>query len=149
MATLGDRGVIPCWRVGSHRRFRLDDLLSYQAGLGQAGSLGTALATMNLSDRRSYVFGLLVAAKLAADPDVVLAKARKNLRRLRRVHSDGSADALLDRWEELLAGPSEEIIAVLSSPAQRSVELRHASPFAGVLSGAERTWVIQATRAAA
>lgn len=100
-------------------------------------------------NRRSYVFGLLVAAKLAADPDVVLAKARRNLRRLRKVHSDGSADALLDRWEELLSGPVEQIIAVLTSPAQSSIELRHASPFGGVLTNAERTWAIQATRAAA
>lgn len=149
MATLGDRGVIPCWRVGSHRRYRLEDLLGYKAGLERTWSPGTALGTMNLSNRRSFVFGLLVAAKLAADPDAVLARAAKNLRRLRRIHSDGSADALLDHWEELLAGPIEQIIAVLCSSTSSSIELRHASPFAGVLTDAERAWVIQATRAAA
>jgi len=149
MATLGDRGVIPCWRVGSHRRYRVEDLLGYKSGLERTWSPGTALGTMNLSDRRSYVFGLLVAAKLAADPDAVLARAEKNLRRLRRVHSDGSADALLDRWEEILSGPIEQIIAVLCSSTPSSIELRHASPFAGVLADAERAWVIQATRATA
>jgi excisionase family DNA binding protein len=149
MANLGDHGVIPCWRVGSHRRYRLEDLLGYKSGLERTWSPDTALGTLNLSDRRSYVFGLLVAAKLAADPDAVLARAEKNLRRLRRVHSDGSADALLDRWEELLSGPIEQVIAILSSSTPSSVELRHASPFAGVLTDEERAWVIRATRAAA
>jgi hypothetical protein len=107
------------------------------------------MSTMNLSDRRSFVYGLLIAAKLAADPESVLVKARKNLRRLRRVHSDGSADVVLDRWEELLSGPSEMLITVLTSPAPSAVELRHASPFAGVLTEAERNWVIKATRSAA
>ena len=149
MATLGDNGVIPCWRVGSHRRFRLDHLLRYQAELERSDPAGATLDAINSSDRRSYVFGLLIAAKLAADPEVVLTKGKKNLRRLWRVHSDGSADVLLNWWEELLAGPIERIIDVLTSSDQRSIELRHASPFAGVLTGAERTWVIQATRAAA
>ena len=149
MATLGDRGLVPCWRVGSHRRYRLEDLLTYKTGLERTWSPGIALGTMNLSDRRSYVFGLLVAAKLVADPDVVLAKAKKNLRRLQQVHSDGSADALLDRWKDILSGPIEQIIAVLCSSTPSSIELRHASPFAGVLTGAERAWVIQATRAVA
>ena len=103
---------------------------------------------MNLSDRRSFVYGLLVAAKLAADPELVLAKGRSNLRHLRKVRSDGSANSLLDRWEELLHSGCEELIAVLTSPASEAVELRHPSPFAGVLSEAERIWVIRTTRAA-
>ena len=148
LATLGDRGVIPCWRVGTHRRFRRDDLEGYRVGRERAGSSGGDLGTMTLSDRRSFVFGLLVAAKLAAEPEAVVARARKNLVRLRRIHDDGSADTLLDRWEELLDGPADRVIAVLGSPAPECSELRHASPFAGVLTEAERTWVIRATRAA-
>jgi excisionase family DNA binding protein len=149
MAALGDRGVIPCWRVGSHRRFRLQDLLDYKAGLERTSSPGTLLATMNLTDRRSYVYGLLLAAKLAADSDAVLTRAEKNLRQLRQIHSDGSADVLLDRWAEILSGPIEQIIAILCSSSPDNIELRHASPFAGVLTNAERAKVIKATRATA
>jgi hypothetical protein len=104
---------------------------------------------MNLSDRRSLVFGILVASKLEVDPETALSKGRANLRRLKKVHGDGSADALLSRWEQLLAGPVEQLAAVLLSTSQESIDLRHASPFAGVLTEDERRWVIQATRAAA
>jgi hypothetical protein len=115
---------------------------------GPVGSPGTGLGALNLTDRRSYVYGLLVAAKLAAEPEAVLATAHENLLRLRSAHADGSADALLNRWGDLHAGPIEHVIAVLTSAAQASVALRHASPFAGALTSAGRTWVIRATRAA-
>ena len=146
MAMLGDRGEVPCWRVGSHRRFRAEDVLAYRSGRPGPRS---APNTMNLSDRRSLVFGILVASKLEVDPETVLSKGRANLRRLKKVHADGSADALLSRWEELLAGSVERLVAVLLSTREESIDLRHASPFAGVLTEDERRWVSQATRAAA
>lgn len=30
VADLGDRGEIPCWRAGTHRRFRREDVMAYK-----------------------------------------------------------------------------------------------------------------------
>jgi len=44
--------------------------------------------------------------------------------------------------------PLRPILYVLTSPDEDSVALRHAAPFAGVLSDGEREQVIRATRLA-
>ena len=148
VADLGDRGEIPCWRAGTHRRFRRQDVLAYKERT-QGRSSGGGLDTMNLSDRRSLAFGLLIAEHLIVSPDAVLASGRANLDRLRQVHSDGSANRYLDRWSELLSGPVEAILRVLSSVDEESVDLRHVAPFAGVLTEDERRSVIESTRRSA
>jgi hypothetical protein len=104
---------------------------------------------LNLTDRRSLGYGLLIAAKLVAEPGAVIGVAQKNLGRLRAIHSDGSADHYLDRWEELLGGPLETLLRVLTSTDDESIALRHAGPFAGLLTDDERLEIIRATRAAA
>ena len=145
VADLADRGMIPCWRTGTHRRFRRADVVAYQErtqGRAHAG----ILESMNLTDRRSLAYGLLIAKKLVVAPDPVLGQARRNLARQRTVHTDGSADRYLNAWAELLAGPTEAILNVLTSTDQRSVALRHAAPFAGVLTDADRRSVIRSTR---
>jgi len=146
-ADLGDQGKISCWRVGTHRRFNREDVLAYRARVQRR--LGPRLDRLNLSDRRSLAFGLLIAEKLVTSPGAVLPQARRNLDRLRTVHSDGSADSYLDKWDELLGGPVESILNVLTSIDEESVDLRHAAPVAGVLTEAERHSVIRSTRLAA
>lgn len=146
---LADRGELPAWHVGRHRRFQRADVLAYRASLQEAANPGNRLATLTLTDRRSLGYGLLIAAKLVAQPDIVIAAGRQKLSHLREVHSDGSADYYLDRWEELLAGPTERLLRVLVSTDEDSIALRHTAPFAGLLSADERREVIRATRAAA
>jgi len=104
---------------------------------------------MNLTDRRSLAYGLLIAAKLVSRPNEVLGVARRNLDHLRKVHSDGSADRYLNRWEELVDSPLETLIQVLVSTDEESIDLRHASPFAGLVTQAELDEIIRATRATA
>ena len=147
VADLADRGDIPCWRAGAHRRFRREDVLAYKERT-QGRSEG-GLDSMNLSDRRSLAYGLLIAEHLVVSPAAVLASGRKNLRHLRQVHSDGSANRYLNRWSDLLSGPVESILRVLTSMDEESVELRHTAPFAGVLTEEERRSVIRATRRSA
>jgi hypothetical protein len=101
---------------------------------------------MGLTDRRSLAFGLLIAEKLVVSIQPIVDQARRNLELQRTVHSDGSADRYLDAWEKLLAAPAESILRVLTSLDEESVALRHAAPFAGVLTDAERLSVIESTR---
>jgi excisionase family DNA binding protein len=145
VADLGDRGEIPCWKAGTHRRFHRIDVLAYQHRK-QAGGRPVTLASMGLTDRRSLAYGLLVAEKLVVSAELVVDQARRNLGVQRKTHSDGSADHYLDAWEKLLAGPAESLVRVLTSLDQESVALRHAAPFAGVLTEAERLSVIESTR---
>ena len=109
---------------------------------GRRGSIDE----LELSDRRSLAFGLLLAKRLVVEPEVVRRRAQANLDRLRRVHSDGSADRYLDRWEKLLSGPVEAVLGVLTSLDEDSIDLRHTAPFAGMLTEAERQSVIRTTR---
>ncbi len=51
---------------------------------------------------------------------------------------------LLDEWEVLLARPVSALLPVLTDPDPWARELRHVTPFAGVLSAAERMEVYAA-----
>jgi excisionase family DNA binding protein len=149
VADLADRGAIRCWRVGTHRRFHRVDVLALLSRLQDASREVVRVDSMNLTDRRSLAYGLLIAAKLVSRPNEVLGVARRNLDHLRKVHSDGSADRYLNRWEELVDSPLETLIQVLVSTDEESIDLRHASPFAGLVTQAELDEIIRATRATA
>ncbi|MGH9092222.1 MAG: excisionase family DNA-binding protein [Acidimicrobiales bacterium] len=142
VATLADSGLLPSWRAGTHRRFARSDVEDYR----RRRSGGGDLAAMNVTDRRSLAFGCLIAAKLVQDPDRVLDRARRNLDQLYEVHGSGRAQAYVGAWDRLLGGPVEGVLRVLTSPDQISVDLRHTSPFAGILSEQERQSVLRALR---
>lgn len=101
---------------------------------------------MTREDARSLALHRVIATRLLADPNAVIAKARQNLRRMRHANSDGSADRWFDQWERLLAGPISGIVAVLVSHDQEARDLRQVTPFAGVLSDNERRAIYAAQR---
>ena len=148
VADLADRGELPCWKVGTHRRFQRQNVVAYRDDVRRSASDRT-YENLNLTDRRSLAFGLLIGERLVISPEDVLRRAWRNLDKLRLVHSDGSADIYFNRWSELLVGPIDGLLKVLSSIDDESVALRHASPFAGLLTETDRRAVIQATRRSA
>jgi len=99
-------------------------------------------------ERRSLALHRAIVAKLAADPEGALAKARRNLAVIRRANQDRSADSWLGEWGRLLRGPISAVVEVLVSTSQRARDLRQVTPFAGVLSDEERRAIYQAERAA-
>jgi transcriptional regulator with XRE-family HTH domain len=113
----------------------------------QYQTAATRPAGMTREDARSLALHRVIATRLLADPDVVIAKARQNLRRMRRANSDGSADRWFDHWDRLLAGPIAGVVAVLVSHDQEARDLRQVTPFAGVLSDDERRAIYAAQRA--
>jgi hypothetical protein len=84
---------------------------------------------------------------LALDPPHVLRKARRNLLRMRQAHTQGRVQADFDAWQELLDGPLEKLFAVLLSTSPVAIQLRQNTPFAGVLTQAERAKALSAFRA--
>ena len=129
---LCERGLIPYVKVGAHRRLRRSDVEA------------VLRPQLTRDQHRSLWLHAAVAGRLVRDPDAVLRKATRNLEQLHRVHADGSAVKWLDRWFAVLDSGVEAILDVLTSPDPEAVELRQNSPFAGVLSEAERQTVLRA-----
>lgn len=112
----------------------------------QADTLERVLAAMHtelstipsftFEERRSLAISAAVAAKLRQNPEVVLAKARANLSRMRTAASH--EHRWIDVWESVLETGPRHVAALLTSTDQFARDLRQTSPFAGVLSVAER-----------
>ncbi len=95
-------------------------------------------------ERRSLRLHEAIVRKLQRDPEAVLEKAHGVLRLMRERHPH--AHALTDEWEGLLERPLAELARRMTDRDPRARELRHATPFAGVLSGQERSEVYRAFR---
>ena len=87
-------------------------------------------------DARSLALAEAVGERIRADPSL-LDVARKNLLRWRRrMHP---WPHVLQEWEAILAeGSADEILAALVSDSEEGRRLRQSSPFAGILTPAER-----------
>jgi excisionase family DNA binding protein len=129
---LCNSGDIPYVTVGTHRRVRRSDL----------EELRSRTARLTRDQQRSLWLGYAVAGKLVSDPEGVLATGRVNLRKLQERSPRGRGRHWLEAWDRLLSGPTEEILEALTSRSPRARELRQNSPFAGVLSDAERQEVL-------
>lgn len=81
-----------------------------------------------------------VAEKLRRNPKQVLQIARNNLSRWLKSESfAGNERFALLEWQEILeTRPPEEIIKIIRQDTDEGQRLRSSSPFAGVLSEAER-----------
>lgn len=112
-----------------------------------ARSVGCEMAVefhpaMTREDRRSLALHRAIADRLANDPGPVLARARATLARM--LDRQSGAAALLREWEVLLDRPLEALLPALTDPSGWARELRHVTPFAGVLTAAERAAVYRA-----
>lgn len=124
---LCDRGDLPYLMVGSHRRVR-------RADAERARQVRTR---MTRDQRRSLWLGHAVAGRIVEDPDAALGVARKQL-----AHLDSRSNRWTREWEYLLDGDVEEVLRALTSPSQRSRELRQNSPFTGLLEEDRRSKVL-------
>ena len=92
-------------------------------------------------DRRSLALHEAIADVLREEPGPTLRRARSTLARMAR-RNPGAAP-LLAEWRRLLRGPVEDILEVLRDPRPSARELRHVTPFAGLLSAGKRTAIIK------
>ena len=131
---LCNAGELPFVTTGRHRRIRRRDI--------EAARNRTQRLTRD--QRRSLWLNMAVAGKLVADPEAVLATARENLLALSEGHQRGQAAHWLREWGNLLQGPVERVLEVLTSRTPWAREMRQNSPFGGVLRDEERTMVLAA-----
>jgi plasmid stability protein len=85
--------------------------------------------------------------KLIGDLGVVRERAHRNIERMRSVARGPQAQGWLDEWSELVDGPPVQLIEVFLGEDEHSIDLRQMSPFAGVLTDAERRAAIRRARA--
>jgi excisionase family DNA binding protein len=126
------RGLLPYVNDGSHKRIRRSDVEAL---------IRPALTRAQVEQLWLHQ---AVAGKFVANPSALIAAATINLRRLRRLHPEGSGWEWLDRWQVVLDDGAEAVLDVLTSPSDFAIEMRRMSPFTGMLSEVERRTVLDA-----
>src|ERR1017187_6226009 len=89
-------------------------------------------------DQRSLALHSAIAEKLRANP-ALIAIALDNIERWSR--AGGRSQPYWDAWREILKRPLPEILDLMVEDSESMTALRQATPFAGVLTPAER-WAI-------
>jgi transcriptional regulator with XRE-family HTH domain len=97
------------------------------------------MPAMTREDRRSLALHEAIAQRLLNDPDAVIQRARDTLGLMIERHP--GAAPLLTEWDAILRRPESEVADLLLDPRPRARALRQVTPFAGILSPAERTEV--------
>lgn len=95
-------------------------------------------------DQRSLAYHEAVAEKLLRNPERTTAHARLNLEVLQGLHPH--ARKLLNRWDTWLRLPPTKLAELIVTGDEVACDMRQVSPFAGVLSPAERARVLRRFR---
>lgn len=146
--TLAELGETSQPTIAAYEAGRKAPTLRTLERLARAAGLELAVdfvRPLTREDRRSLALHEAVAERLLDSPGPVVEKARRNLRRLREAHPH--AERLWAEWDVLLDRAPEDLIDVLRDPHPHARELRHGSPFAGVLEPGERADVYRRFRA--
>lgn len=134
--------TIAAYETGTKRpNLRTLQRLASAVGLGVHVSF---VPHLTREDRRSLALHERIAERLRAAPAETLCRAEANLLRMRALHP-GASD-LLDEWERLLQGSLDALVDALINPGLHYRDLRHVTPFAGVLSTSERAAVYREFR---
>ena len=96
-------------------------------------------SSLTREERRSLALHAAIAERLQEAPEATIARARANLARMRELHP--GAAQLLREWKVLLERPAQALFPILTDPSEWARELRHVTPFGGVLSARERATV--------
>lgn len=98
-----------------------------------------------LLEARSLAMHSVIAQKIERDPKL-LDIPRNNLKRWSARWQD-RAPAWHEEWRGIMNRPWREIAALITEPSEEAARLRQSSPFAGVLSAAQRRRIYEAFRA--
>lgn len=91
---------------------------------------------MTREERRSLALHRVIARRLVDHPVPTLAQARATLTTM--TAGTAANSPLLREWAVVLDRPVPAIVEMLLDPAPWARELRHTTPFAGILTPAER-----------
>jgi hypothetical protein len=106
---------------------------------------GGTFSTHRLLDARSLAMHCLIARKIEEQPSL-LRIARRNIAAWSRAAGQKVPHYLVE-WRRILKRPWPQIAALVTEQSENAARLRQSSPFAGVLSPAERKRIYDAFRA--
>ena len=114
-----------------------------------AGSTGSACCPMvgtpfTRDQARSMALHIAISQEWRKREREIIGIGRRNITRMRA--QNPHASPLLEEWERILEGTTEQILARMLDPGERGRELRQVTPFAGVLTPAKRTAVYRSFR---
>jgi hypothetical protein len=89
-------------------------------------------------ERLPYELHVMLGLRLAQDPEGLRVLARANLARMRESPRAPIARRWLDRWEEILELPDEDLEVAMLADDEQGRDLRQISPFAGALTAEDR-----------
>jgi hypothetical protein len=95
-------------------------------------------------EARSLALHAAIVRKIERDPQL-LEIANRNLERW-SARSPDELPVWLTEWREWLRRPWPELAAILTEPSEDGARLRQSSPFAGILTDAERARIYEAFR---
>lgn len=101
-------------------------------------------STHRVIEARSLALHCLIARKIIADPSLI-GVARRNLEAWRRKGIGAEPDYLRE-WQRILRRPLPQVTALITEQSDNAARLRQSSPFAGILSTAERRRIYDAFR---
>ncbi|MEE9321999.1 MAG: helix-turn-helix transcriptional regulator [Granulosicoccus sp.] len=96
---------------------------------------------MTREDRRSLAYHSAIATHLKENPVAVVAQAQANLNRWIKVRP--AARVLMSRWSLWLQLPVQDLTKLMLNQSTDCRDMRQVSPFAGVLSAAERAAILR------
>jgi len=111
----------------------------------RSAAMSPGLLKHRIIEARSLAMHCLIARKIEADRRLLAATRRNLTKWIARYGED--APRALDEWREILDRPWPEIAALITAADESATRLRQSSPFAGVLTPAERRRVYEAFRA--
>ena len=111
----------------------------------RSAAISPGLLKHRIVEARSLAMHCLIARKIEADRRLLAATRRNLTKWIARYGED--APRALDEWREILDRPWPEIAALITAADESATRLRQSSPFAGVLTPAERRRVYEAFRA--
>ena len=125
--------------IAAYEAGRKSPMVSTVRRLAKAVGLEAAVTyhpPLTREDRRSLVLHRAIAKRLCEDPEGVLEQARRTLQRMiERARGDSQT---LREWGVFLDRSLPALLPLLADPDPWARELRHVTPFAGVLSARER-----------
>lgn len=139
---LAQRAATSRERINSYERGRVHPTAdTLERVLNALGCELAAVSTLTYEERRSLAVSEVVARRLVAEPEAVIAVARRNIERMRAVASH--EHPWLDIWQGLLDLGPAYLAMMLTSKDQFARDLRQSSPFAGVLTDEERVAAVR------
>lgn len=129
--------------ISAYESGRKSPTLETVARLARSAGLRATVSfhpDLTREERRSLALHRAIAERLLRDPGDTVRRARTTLDRMGAVAS--SSSQALREWDVLLDRPLPALVEILTDPSPWARELRHVTPFAGILSARERAEVL-------